>query len=137
MKKGVVILLHVGYWFFYCVLLLLFYFFIAAGMQNMKRQSEGIGVHFTDDHGPLEVEKIYPDGPSDKQGELKEGDIVLKVGQEGAEDVDIANLKPEEIKRLVKGKTGTAVRLTVKKKDQSIKVINIVRGPFWVTNEAS
>jgi carboxyl-terminal processing protease len=95
--------------------------------QGMSGQFEGIGARLQQKDGILKVSDIIVGSPSYKQGELKAGDDILKVAQGAAEPVDIANMDMEDAIELIKGKKGTEVRLTVRKADNSIKIIPIVR----------
>lgn len=95
--------------------------------QSMSGQFEGIGARLQQKDGVLKVSEIIVGSPSFKQGELKAGDDIIKVAQGAAEPVDITNMDMEEAIELIKGKKGTEVRLTVKKTDNSIKVIPIIR----------
>jgi carboxyl-terminal processing protease len=95
--------------------------------QAMSGQFEGIGARLQIKDGVLTISEIIVGSPSFKQGELKAGDQILKVAQGAAEPVDITNLEIDESIDLIKGKKGTEVRLTVKKTDNSIKVIPIIR----------
>ena len=95
--------------------------------QSMSGQFEGIGARLQQKDGVLKVSEIIVGSPSYKQGELKAGDDILKVAQGAGEAVDIANMDMEDAIELIKGKKGTEVRLTVKKSDNSLKVIPIVR----------
>lgn len=95
--------------------------------QGMSGQFEGIGARLMQKDGILRVSEIIVGSPSYKQGELKAGDDILKVAQGSAEPVDITNMDMEDAIELIKGKKGTEVRLTVKKSDNSIKVIPITR----------
>jgi len=96
--------------------------------QAMSGQFEGIGARLQKTiEGPLKVSEIILGTPSSKQGELKAGDEIHKVGQGTAKPVDITEMEMEDAIELIKGPKGTEVRLTVKKADGSIKVIPIVR----------
>jgi len=95
--------------------------------QSISGQFEGIGAKLQQKDGILEVSEIILGSPSFKQGELKEHDLILKVAQGAGEPVDIANMDMEDAIELIKGKKGTEVRLTVRKPDNSIKVIPIIR----------
>ncbi|MDI1354908.1 MAG: carboxy terminal-processing peptidase [bacterium] len=95
--------------------------------QGMSGQFEGIGARLQSKDGILKVSEIIVGSPSFKQGELKAGDDILKVAQGSAEAVDITNMDMEDAIELIKGKKGTEVRLTVKKADNSIKIIPIIR----------
>ena len=55
-------------------------------------------------------------------------DIILKVAQADEEPLDIVGMRLDDSIKFIKGKKGTEVRLTVKKKlDNSIRVISITR----------
>ena len=95
--------------------------------QIMSGQFEGIGARLQIKDGALTISEIIVGSPSYKQGELKAGDQIIKVAQGAGEPVDITNLEIDESIDLIKGKKGTEVRLTVKKTDNSIKVIPIIR----------
>jgi carboxyl-terminal processing protease len=95
--------------------------------QSMSGQFEGIGARLMQKDGILKVSEIMPGSPSQKQGELKPGDEIMKVAQGAAEPVDITNMDMDDAVELIKGKKGTEVRLTVKKSDNTIKVISIIR----------
>lgn len=95
--------------------------------QGMSGNFEGIGARLMQKDGILKVSEIIPGSPSYKQGELKAGDEILKVAQGAGEPVDITNMDMEDAIELIKGKKGTEVRLTVRKTDNSTKVISIIR----------
>ena len=68
-----------------------------------------------------------PGSPCWKQGQLKVGDLITKVAQGDKEPVDIVGMRVDDAVKLIRGKKGTEVRLTVKKPDGSIVVIPIIR----------
>lgn len=94
---------------------------------SMTGKLEGIGATLSERDGYVKVERIVPGSASYKQGELKAGDLILKVAQGEDEPVDIVDMKLDDAIQLIRGKKGTEVRLTVKKPDGVIKVIPIVR----------
>ena len=93
----------------------------------MTGKLEGIGATLTERDGYVKVERIVPGSASYRQGELKAGDLILKVAQGPAEPVDVVDMKLDDAIQLIRGKKGTEVRLTVKKPDGSIVVIPIIR----------
>jgi len=95
--------------------------------QSMSGQFEGIGARLQSKDGILKVSDIIVGSPSFKQGELKAGDEIHKVGQGANEPKDITDMDMDDAIELIKGKKGTEVRLTVKKPDASFKVITIIR----------
>ncbi|RYD80629.1 MAG: tail-specific protease [Sphingobacteriales bacterium] len=94
---------------------------------SMTGQLEGIGAQLQEKDGMIKVANIVPGSASYKQGQLKAGDIIIKVGQGREEPVDVTNMRLDKVVTQVRGKKGTEVRLTVKKPDGSITVIPIVR----------
>jgi len=90
-------------------------------------QFEGIGATLTQRDGFIKVANIIPGSASWKQGQLKVDDVFLKVAQGDADPVDVVNMKVDDAIKLIRGKKGTTVKLTVRKPDGSIVVIPIVR----------
>ncbi|MCX7821649.1 MAG: carboxy terminal-processing peptidase [Brevinematales bacterium] len=95
---------------------------------NMTGSFEGIGAQLREDGEYIKVQEIIPGGPAAKQKLLKAGDIILKVGQGNSTPIDVVNMPVNEVVRLIRGKAGTEVRLTVKKPDGQIVIIPIIRG---------
>lgn len=94
---------------------------------QLSGQLEGIGATLTQKDGYIKVAAIVPGSPSYKQGQLKAEDMILKVAQADNEAVDVVDMKLDQAIKLIRGKKGTLVKLTVKKPDGSIVVIPIVR----------
>jgi carboxyl-terminal processing protease len=94
---------------------------------SMSGQLEGIGAQLQEKDGYTKVSSIVPGSASWKQGQLKAGDVILKVGQGASEPVDIVDMRLDDVVQLVRGKKGTEVRLTVKKPDGTIIVIPLIR----------
>lgn len=94
---------------------------------SMSGTLEGIGAMLTVDGEYIRVEQIVPGSPSWRNGELKAGDLILKVGEGSKEPVDVSNMPIDDVVQLIRGKKGTEVQLTVKKPDGEIRVIRLVR----------
>jgi carboxyl-terminal processing protease len=94
---------------------------------NFTGQFEGIGATLTQRDGFIKVTNIIPGSASWKQGQLKVDDVFLKVAQGEGDPVDVVNMKVDDAIKLIRGKKGTTVKLTVRKPDGSIVVIPIVR----------
>lgn len=90
-------------------------------------QFEGIGATLTQRDGFIKVANIIPGSASWRQGQLKVDDVFLKVAQGDGDPVDVVNMKVDDAIKLIRGKKGTTVKLTVRKPDGSIVVIPIVR----------
>jgi len=88
---------------------------------------EGIGALLSEKDNLIYIEDIIPGSASFRQGELKKGDAILRVGQGAAEPVSVEGWRTAKAVPLIKGKKGSEVRLTVKKPDGSTKIISILR----------
>ena len=96
--------------------------------QEMSGKLEGIGARLQKKGIYTHVFELVSGGPAWKQGDLEPGDIILKVAQGDEEPLDIVGMRLSDAIKFIKGKKGTEVRLTVKKKmDGSIKEIAIIR----------
>lgn len=93
----------------------------------MSGQLEGIGAQLQEKDGSIKVSNIIPGSPSWRQGQLKAGDVIIKVAQGANDPVDVTDMRLDEAVTLVRGKKGTEVRLTVRKVDGSVVVIPIIR----------
>ncbi|NDD35758.1 MAG: tail-specific protease [Flavobacteriia bacterium] len=94
---------------------------------RMSGQLEGIGASLQQDGEFTTVASIVTGSACWRQGELEVGDKILKVGQGSAEPEDIVGMSTNKVVTKVRGKKGTEVRLTVRKKDGTEKVIPIIR----------
>ncbi|MBR9861299.1 tail-specific protease [bacterium] len=94
---------------------------------QMSGQLEGIGAQLQEKDGYIKITNIIPGGPAALQGDLKENDLILKVAQENEEAVDIIDWRIDDAVKLIRGKKGTKVTLTVRKPDGSVKDIIITR----------
>jgi carboxyl-terminal processing protease len=95
---------------------------------SISGQLEGIGAQLQESDGNVKVVSIVPGSPSWLQGELKPNDLILKVGQQNQEPVDVVGMRLNDAVKLIRGKKGTQVTLTIKKYiDQSIHQITITR----------
>src|SRR5690554_7198481 len=87
----------------------------------------GIGAKLRKEGPNIKVIDIIPGRPCWKKKELQAGDVILQVAQADEKPVDITNMSINEAVRLIRGKQGTTVRLTVQKPDGQITVIPIIR----------
>jgi carboxyl-terminal processing protease len=95
--------------------------------EEMSGRFFGIGASLQYDDGNIKVGSILTGSPAFKSGELQVGDVIQKVAQGKEEAVDLTGYVVTDAVKLIRGKKGTEVRLTVKKQDGTIKVISLVR----------
>jgi carboxyl-terminal processing protease len=95
--------------------------------EEMSGRFFGIGASLQYDEGNIKVSSILTGSPAWKSGELQPGDIIQKVAQGPAEPVDLTGFVVTDAVKIIRGKKGTEVRLTVKKQDGTIKIVTLVR----------
>jgi carboxyl-terminal processing protease len=77
-------------------------------------QLEGIGVSIRPDRGNedyTKIETIVEGGPASRSGQVKAGDRIVGVAQDGDKMVDVTGWPSNEIVGLIRGKRGTKVTL--------------------------
>lgn len=75
-------------------------------------QLEGIGVSIRPERGNedyTKIETIVDGGPASKTGQVKSGDRIIGVAQDGEKMVDVVGWSSNEIVGLIRGKRGTKV----------------------------
>jgi carboxyl-terminal processing protease len=94
---------------------------------QMSGHLEGIGAQLQEKDGYIKITNIIPGGPSSLQGDLEANDLILKVKQEGEEAVNIVDWRIDDAVKIIRGKKGTKVTLTVRKPDGAEQDITITR----------
>lgn len=94
---------------------------------DMSGKLEGIGALLREDGSNIKVQEIIVGSASWKGKLLEAEDTILKVGQGKAEPVNIVGMPLRDAVKLIRGKKGTEVRLTVKKPSGLTKEIAIIR----------
>jgi carboxyl-terminal processing protease len=100
---------------------------------------EGIGVALSSQDGYSVVEKVIPGGATDRAGVLKENDKIIAVAQQGEPPVDIIDMALRDVVRLIRGKRGTEVTLTVlRQEDETSRFqVTIVRDQIDLEEQAA
>lgn len=94
---------------------------------QMTGQLEGIGAQLSPRGEYVTVASIVTGSASWRQGDLEEGDKIMKVAQEGEEAIDVVGMSLNRVVDMIRGPKGTVVTLTVKKKDGTTMEISIER----------
>uniref|UniRef100_A0A2B4R8S9 Tail-specific protease n=1 Tax=Stylophora pistillata TaxID=50429 RepID=A0A2B4R8S9_STYPI len=94
---------------------------------NISGKLEGIGAVLQSKGDYIKVVRLIAGGPAWKQGDLEANDLIIKVQQEGKEALDIMGMSINNVVKIIKGKKGTKVILTVQKLDKTYQEINITR----------
>ena len=77
-------------------------------------QLEGVGVSIRPERGNedyTKIETIVEGGPASKSGQVKSGDRIIGVAQDGEQMIDVIGWPSNEIVGLIRGKRGTKVTL--------------------------
>lgn len=95
--------------------------------EQMSGRFFGIGASLQYDEGNIKIGTLVAGSPAWKSGEVQVGDVILKVAQAAEEPTELTGFVVEDAVKLIRGKKGTEVRLTLKKQDGSIKVVSLMR----------
>ncbi len=94
----------------------------------MSGRFYGIGAQLKEEDGKIRISSLVSGGPAWKQGELKENDEIIKVGQDNATPVDVTGYSVPDAVKLIRGaEKGSIVKLTIRRMDGTTKEIAIVR----------
>ncbi|MCJ7466329.1 MAG: carboxy terminal-processing peptidase [Maribacter sp.] len=94
---------------------------------SMSGKFEGIGARLQKKPEGAKIVEIISGGPVWRDQRLEVGDEIVKVGQDGAEPIDIVGMRIDDAIKLIKGPEGTVVDLTVRKVDGSLQTISLTR----------
>jgi carboxyl-terminal processing protease len=94
---------------------------------EMSGSLEGIGAALSVKDHFIVVRDIIAGGAAWRHGELEVGDLIIAVAQRGKKPVDVTDMPIDNVVKMIRGKRGTVVTLTLKKSDGRIAVISITR----------
>src|SRR6478672_11143722 len=95
--------------------------------ETLSGRFSGIGASLQYDDGNIKIASILPGSPAQKSAAIEVGDVIMKVGQDKDSAVDLTGYVVEDAVKLIRGKKGSTVTLTLRKKDGSLKTVHIVR----------
>jgi len=95
--------------------------------ETMSGKFYGIGAQLQYDEGNIKIASILPGGPAQKSGQVEAGDIIVRVAQGTEAPVELSGFTVQDAVKLIRGKKDTEVKLTLRKKDGTLKTINLVR----------
>jgi carboxyl-terminal processing protease len=79
---------------------------------SMKLSLVGVGVELTVEDGYPLVNRVMP-GPAARSKQIKTGDKVVSVGQEGKPPVEVQDMPLSKVVDLIRGPKGSSVQLTL------------------------
>jgi carboxyl-terminal processing protease len=88
---------------------------------GMQLSLEGIGVALSERDGYAVVEEVIPGGAADRLAVLKPQDKIIAVAEADGKPVDVIDMRLRDIVRLIRGKKGSRVRLTVLRQGEKVE----------------
>ncbi len=82
-------------------------------INSIKLKLIGIGAVLQSEDGYAKVKEVVPGGPADLSKQIKPGDRIVAVQQEKGEPVDVVDMKLSRVVKMIRGKKGTQVTLTI------------------------
>jgi carboxyl-terminal processing protease len=95
--------------------------------EQLKGSFFGIGASLQYEEGNIKIASLLSGSPAWKSQQLEVGDIIVKVAQGQDSAVELTGYLVEDAVKLIRGKKGTQVTLTLRKKDGSLKTLMLVR----------
>jgi len=106
---------------------------------SMRLSLEGIGASLTWRDGYTIVREVIPGGAADRHGKLRTEDKIIAVAQDKDEPVDVIDMDLRDVVKLIRGKRGTKVRLTVLRQGEKTErmELTIVRDKIDLGEQAA
>ncbi|HMP86521.1 MAG TPA: carboxy terminal-processing peptidase [Lacibacter sp.] len=95
--------------------------------EQMSGEFYGIGASLMEEDGNIKIVTIVTGSPAYKSGEIQIGDYIIKVAQGDQEPQDLTGFAVDDAVKLIRGKKGTEVRITLKKPDGTTRVVTMIR----------
>lgn len=95
--------------------------------EQLSGSFDGIGAQLGYEEGNIKIVSVLPGGPAQKSNEIEVGDIVVRVGQGKDALVELAGFDVTDAVKIIRGKRGTEVSLTLRKKDGALKTVTLIR----------
>ncbi len=95
--------------------------------QRISGRNIGVGLKFLTFNNFIEVKEVVFGGPAWKSKKIDVGDILLNISEGNEPEIDVIGFNLDDINKLKKGKLGTTIKFTLKKRDGSLKTIALKR----------
>jgi carboxyl-terminal processing protease len=92
---------------------------------QMQHSLEGIGASLSSDNGFTVIEELIPGGGAERSGMLKPKDKIIAVAQEGEKSVNVIDMDLRDIIKMIRGKKGTQVTLTILRQSEHTSRFNV------------
>lgn len=106
---------------------------------SMRLSLEGIGAALRTEDGFTYIESLIPGGAADRHGKLRPKDKIIAVKQDGGEPVSTIDMSIRDVVKLIRGKKGTKVTLTILREGATTRTfdVTIVRDTIDVKEQAA
>ena len=95
---------------------------------NMGGKLEGIGARLQADDDFIKIVSIVPGGPIWKTKKAEKDDLIIAIQQEGEDEVlNLNGMRLDDVVSKIRGKKGTVITLTLRKKDGSEILLPVER----------
>ena len=95
--------------------------------EEMSGTFYGIGALLQQADGKIKIASCNVGSPAAKSGQLEPGDMIAKVAQGDGPAEDLMGYTIQDAVKLIRGKEGTIVKLTIKKPNGTVKVVALKR----------
>lgn len=95
--------------------------------ETMSGKFYGIGAQLQYDEGNIKIASILPGGPAQKSAQVEAGDVIVRVAQGSETPVELSGFSVQDAVKLIRGKKDTDVKLTLRKKDGTLKTLTLTR----------
>jgi len=85
---------------------------------NTRLSLEGIGAVLRSEDGFTTIQSLVPGGAAAKSGKIKVEDKIIAVAQPNESPVDVIDMDLRDVVKLIRGKQGTDVKLTIVREEK-------------------
>ena len=107
---------------------------------QMRLSLEGIGASLSSRNGFVIIQAIIPGGGAEKSEKLQPQDKIIAVAQDGEKPVSVIDMELSEVVKMIRGKKGTKVTLTIMRQAADTTEtfdVTIVRDKIDIQNQAA
>lgn len=106
---------------------------------QMQLSLEGIGASLTSQDGFTVIDSLIAGGSAERSGLLRPKDKIIGVAQEGQKPVSVIDMELRDVVKLIRGKKGTKVRLTILRQADKTSTFEavIVRDKIDIKDQAA
>lgn len=96
-------------------------------LNNQTGKIEGAGITVRLVNNFIQIKRMSVGGPAWKSKKLEVDDVILKIAQENEEPISVVGYNVFDVAKLLKGKSGTSIKITIKKPDGKIVEVSLKR----------